>query len=160
MQAGPVFGRAGRGWRTAIAAIIGAVLVVVGLLAAWGLWSVHGIYRDLASSGHTVEAEMTGFEAAWVGSRASRREVYYPILEFTTAEGQRIRTTSYTAIDPADYIPAARVTAVYSAADPALAMPVSALSAWPDGTAWAIGAFSLLCLLVGGILLRAGLARP
>ena len=159
MQAEPASGKTRRRWRGGMLAIVGAVFLVVGVLAAWGLWSVHAIYRDMAASGRTVEAEMTGFETAWLGSRASRREVYYPILEFATADGRPIRTTSYTSIDPADYKPAGRLMVVHSAADPELAMPVTALAAWPDAAAFAIGAFSLFCLAVGGVLLRAGLSR-
>ena len=155
----PTSGKTRRGRGSVALAVIGVSLILVGLLTAWGLWSVAAIYREMAVSGRTVEAEMTGFEVAWVGSRASRREVYYPILEFPAADGRTVTTTSYTAIAPADYAPGGRVAVVHLAADPQRAMPVAALGHWPDGGAWAIGVFSLFCLGFGGLLLRSGLVR-
>ncbi len=56
-------------------------------------------------------------------------------------------------------VPRARAALAIGAVVASAVVPVTALAAWPDAAAFAIGSFSLFCLAVGGFLLRAGLSR-
>lgn len=148
-----------RAWRRRIGCLAaGALALAAGLLAGYGLWSVAAVYRELGN-GRRTEATITGFEAARVGSRGSRREIYYPRLDFADADGRPVTTLSHAAILPEDYRQGGRLAIVHSPADPARAMPAAALAAWPDLAAWATGGFSLFCVAAGAGLLRLGLSQ-
>ena len=133
-------------------AILAVIMIAIGLATAWGLWSVASIYRELATSGCAVEATMVGYRRAGATLR-SGPVVYFPMLEFRTADGRAIRTEAYGSIPPADYSRGGRIAIVHAATGPALAMPVSALASWPRGDAWAIAAFSLFATGFGVVLL-------
>lgn len=139
-------------FRRAGVAVLAVAMIAIGLATAWGLWSVAGIYRELATSGRAAEAVMVGYREAGATLR-SGPVVYFPMLEFRTADGRAIRTEAYGSIPPADYSRGGRIAIVHAVATPALAMPASALASWPPGHAWAIGAFSLFVTGFGVVLL-------
>lgn len=133
--------------------VLAIAMIVIGLATAWGLWSVAGIYRELATSGRAAEAVMVGYRAAGATLRSGPVS-YFPMLEFSTADGRTIRTEAYGSIPPADYSRGGRIAIVHSMTAPAVAMPAAALASWPGGDAWAIGAFSLFAAGFGVVLLR------
>lgn len=107
---------------TAIFAIAGITLLAV---AIWlGVSSASFVGTAVHVTG-TV-AELAGKES----SSDNHSIVYYPVIEFTTADGRAMRFESATGSNPSMYRQGQEVKVLYNPADPARAMIDSVMELW------------------------------
>ncbi len=106
---------------TAIFAIAGIALLVV---AIWlGISSTSFVGTAVHATGTVAElAEKEGSD--------NHSTIYYPVVEFTTADGRVMRFESATGSNPSMYRQGQEVKVLYNPADPAHAMIDSLMELW------------------------------
>ncbi|MEO3473073.1 DUF3592 domain-containing protein [Roseomonas sp. CAU 1739] len=121
----------------------------LGALFAWHAWSQASAHWTLASRGQRTEAAIVGYDEV----RGRRSTTWYPVFQFATADGRRVRAASGASAEPAQSPAGSRVTVVYDPAHPATVQQASALEAGPGVTPWILGAMALLMFALASVFL-------
>ncbi|HEY8560442.1 MAG TPA: DUF3592 domain-containing protein [Pyrinomonadaceae bacterium] len=119
--------------------------------AGVGLYEIYEIEREAASSAHAV-GTVSGNSYQQTNIDGNVSGAYHPVVEFTGANGEKIRFTDGVGSLPQDYEPGAAVEVVYSRQQPEKARIYSWKRIWLAPSIFI--AVGLLPLAVAAVIMR------